>query len=155
MGESVPPAFRRSGGGAGGEANLRSYQAAKDPEEFRQRVYAALSAGASTRDQKAVAHAGRNTAESLHDGWDELTAFQRLEVPSTLNTSFLSTNFIENGFNNVRRKIGRVKRWRVETGQPEKWLAFALGEGEKGFRRIRDAGEMKALMAALKRPTGD
>ena len=319
------PRVRRSGGGTGGEVNLRSYQAAKDPEEFRQRVYAALSAGASTRDQKAVAHAGRSTAsriwekkgsevlaefrrrdisnrewaclmpdgvglgdnllavvalgvtgegekvfldfefgaeesaetacgllkrlrercfkpaegcrlltvldgskalsaavkryfpdavmqrclvhkernirqhlprrswgllaelfkrlrlaegghaameslkelekflktrskgayESLREGWDELTAFQRLEVPSTLNISFLSTNFIENGFNNVRRKIGRVKRWRMETGQPEKWLAFALGEAEKGFKRIRNAGDMKTLMAALKRPTGD
>ena len=130
------PRVRRSGGGGGGEVNLRSYQAAKDLEKFLK-----------TRSKGAY--------ESLRKGWDELTAFQRLEVPSTLNTSFLSTNFIENGFNNVRREIGRVKRWRVETGQPEKWLAFALREAEKGFKRIRNAGGMKTLIAALKRPTGD
>ena len=105
--------------------------------------------------EKFLKTRSKGAYESLHEGWDEITAFQRLEVPSTLNTSFLSTNFIENGFNNVRRKIGRVKRWRVETGQPEKWPAFALGEAEKGFRRIRDAGEMKALKTALKRPAGD
>ena len=88
--------------------------------------------------EKFLKKRNKGAYESLHEGWGELAAFQRLEVTLTLDTGFLSTNFIENGFNNVRSKIGRVKRWRAETGQPEKWLAFALGEAEKGFRRIRD-----------------
>ena len=89
--------------------------------------------------------------KSLREGGDDLTAFHRLNAPSTLNASFLSTNLIENGFNNVRRKIGRVKRWRAETWQPERWMAFAVLAAEGGFRRIRDAGDMPELVEALRR----
>ncbi len=92
----------------------------------------------------------RAALASLMEGGEDLTAFHRLNVPATLNASFLSTNFIENGFNNVRRKIGRVKRWRKETEQPERWMALALTEAEKGFRRVRNAGDMPRLREALK-----
>ena len=92
----------------------------------------------------------RAALASLMEGGEDLTAFHRLNAPATLNASFLSTNFIENGFNNVRRKIGRVKRWRRETEQPERWMALALTEAEKGFRRVRNAGDMPLLREALR-----
>ena len=52
---------------------------------------------------------------------------------------------------NTRRKIGRVKRFRAETDQATRWLAFALVEVEKGFRRISGHADMPKLVAALER----
>ena len=66
----------------------------------------------------------------------ELIALQSLDVPNTLHRNLLSTNAIENSFLNTRRKIGRVTRFRAETDQASRWLAFALVEVEKSFRKI-------------------
>ncbi len=93
----------------------------------------------------------RNAAslESLHEAGDELTAVHCLDVPATLHKSLLSTNSIENSFRNVRRKIGRVSRFRAETDQASRWLAYALLEAEKGFRRIRGYRDLHLLQKAL------
>jgi len=93
----------------------------------------------------------KRALESLEEGGDELLAFHALNVPSTLNVSLLSTNCIENPFRNVRRKIGRVQRWRPETDQPERWMASALLAAEKGFRRIKGWRDLGALKDALNR----
>jgi len=66
----------------------------------------------------------RKAAESLAEAGDELISLHQLGAPSTLHTTLLSTNCIENSFRNVRGKIGRVKRWRAETDQAERWLAY-------------------------------
>ena len=60
---------------------------------------------------------------------------------------------IENSFRNVRRKLGRVTRFRAETDQSSRWLAYALDEAEKGFRRIQGHAGLKHLKAALARPS--
>jgi putative transposase len=65
----------------------------------------------------------------------------------------LSTNVIENSYRNVRRKLGRVTRYRAETDQASRWMAYALGEAEKGFRRIQGYAGLKHLKAALARPS--
>ena len=88
---------------------------------------------------------------SLHEAGEDLIALHKLEVPSTLHASLLSTNLIENSFRNVRRKLGRVTRFRVETDQSSRWLAYALDEAEKGFRRIQGYAALKHLKAALAR----
>ena len=70
--------------------------------------------------------------KSLHEAGADLIALHRLEVPSTLHRNLLSTNAIENSFRNTRRKLGRVTRFRAETDQATRWLAFALTEvGER------------------------
>lgn len=89
--------------------------------------------------------------KSLHEAGEDLIALQSLEVPNTLHRNLLSTNAIENSFLNTRRKIGRVTRFRAETDQATRWLAFALVEVEKGFRRISGHADMPSLIAALKR----
>ncbi len=61
-----------------------------------------------------------------------LIALQSLEVASTLRRNLLSTNAFENSFRNTRNKLGRVTRFRAETDQARRWLAFALLEAEKG-----------------------
>lgn len=89
---------------------------------------------------------------SLHEAGEDLTALQSLEVPNTLHRNLLSTNAIENSFLNTRRKIGRVTRFRAETDQATRWLAFALVEVEKGFRRISGHADLPKLIEALKKP---
>ena len=89
---------------------------------------------------------------SFHEAGDELIALHMLAVPSTLHTSFLSTNLIENSFRNTRRKLGRVTRFRAETDQASRWLAYALLEAEKGFRRIQGHRDLHHLAKSLERP---
>jgi len=86
---------------------------------------------------------------SLEEAGDELITLQSLNVPNTLHRNLLSTNAIENSFLNTRRKIGRVTRFRAETDQATRWLAFALVEVEKGFRRISGHADLPHLITAL------
>ncbi len=98
---------------------------------------------------------GRKNAEalsSLRESGEELIALHVLGVPSTLHKSLLSTNLIENSFRNTRRKLGRVTRFRAETDQASRWLAYALLEVEKGFHRISGWRDLPALSRALERP---
>ena len=88
---------------------------------------------------------------SLVEGGDELFALQSLDVPNTLHRNLLSTNAIENSFLNTRRKIGRVTRFRAETDQATRWLAFALVQVEKGFRRISGHADLPTLIEALEK----
>jgi len=88
---------------------------------------------------------------SLREAGDDLIALQSLNVPNTLHRNLLSTNAIENSFRNTRRKLGRVTRFRAETDQATRWLAFALTEVEQGFRRISGHRDMPQLVAALTR----
>lgn len=89
--------------------------------------------------------------KSLREAGEDLIALHRLEVPNTLHRNLLSTNAIENSFRNTRRKLGRVTRFRPETDQATRWLAFALTEVEKGFRRISGYQDLPSLIAALER----
>lgn len=86
---------------------------------------------------------------SMEEAGDELLAVHGLGAPSTLNTTLLNTNCIENPFRNVRAKIRRVSRWRAETTMASRWLAYALLEAERGFRRINHCADMKRLAKIL------
>ena len=100
---------------------------------------------------------GKRNAEalaSLREAGDELIALHRLGVPATLHKNLLSTNLIENSFRNTRRKLGRVTRFRAETDQASRWLAYALLDVEKGFRRLSGWRDLPALARALERPPG-
>ena len=96
---------------------------------------------------------GKNAAAlaSFREAGEELIALHLLGVPSTLNKSLLSTNLIENSFRNVRRKIGRVTRFRAETDQASRWLASALLSVEKGFRRLIGYRDLPRLAECLER----
>ena len=67
----------------------------------------------------------------------------------------MSTNLIENSFRNTRRKLGRVTRFRAETDQASRWLAAALLEAEKGFRRLMGYKDLPRLAEALARRKAD
>jgi len=86
---------------------------------------------------------------SLDEAGDELLAVHRLGAPGTLNKTLLNTNCIENPFRNVRTKLRRVSRWKSETLMASKWMAYALLEAERGFRRINGFADMKTLAEIL------
>ena len=88
---------------------------------------------------------------SLEEAGEELIAVQTLGCPGELHTTLLSTNAIENSINNIRRKTGRVKRWRSETNQAEKWIAFGMLEAEKGFKRVKGHKRLDDFLRKLKR----
>lgn len=91
--------------------------------------------------------------DSLLEAGDDLTALHRLNVPNTLHLNLLSTNAIENSFRNARRKLRRVTRFRPETDQASRWLAFSLLDAEKGFRRISGYAHLRDLIAELEKPS--
>jgi len=70
----------------------------------------------------------RNAAASLafRDRKEALLAFHRLDVPSTLNITFLSTNLIENVLRNWREATGNVKRWNEKEDMVSRWMASGL-----------------------------
>jgi len=90
--------------------------------------------------------------EALEARRDVILAFHRLNVPATLNVTFLSTNHLENVMGNARGTIGRICRWHDETNQVARWMAVALLRAQSGFRRISGHKQLGELLAALARP---
>lgn len=139
------------------ERNLRRYLRRSDYPELsllfdRLRKAEGEEAGGEALSELERFLSSRNASalESLREAGDEMICLHRLNVPATLNASFLSTNLIENPFRNVRRKTDRVCRWRKETNQASRWLAMALLEAEKGFRRLRNHKDLIKLHEALR-----
>ena len=86
---------------------------------------------------------------SLQEARGDLVAWYRLDGPATLNRTFLSTNHIENAMRNLRKHLGRVKRWRPETDMATRWVASGLWIAQRGFRRVHGHKDLPALAAKL------
>ena len=139
------------------ERNLRRYLRKSEQPELtrhfdRLRKAQGAVAGREAYNDLERFLTGRNEAalQSFQECGEELIALHALNVPSTLNTSLLSTNLIENPFRNVRRKTERVCRWRKDTNQASRWLSMALLEAESGFRRLRNHRDLTILHGALR-----
>ena len=142
------------------ERNVRRFLRRKDYKELarhfdRLRKAQGLAAGqeALREMERFVGERNRAALESLREAGDELLALHRLEVPATLNVSFLSTNLIESPFQHMRKNLERVCRWDAATDMPSRWLAYGLTESERGFRRVRHFGDLKALREKLAKPS--
>jgi len=140
------------------ERNLRGYLPRKYWSELaalfkRLRRGQGREAAESAREEIRVFLENKNqqARDSFEEAGEELIALHCLEVPSTLNTTFLSTNCIENAIKNLRRHIGRVCRWRKETDQARLWVGSGLSLAQKGFRRIRGYRDLEKLEQALQR----
>lgn len=97
----------------------------------------------------------RNAAAALclKEKQESLLAVHRLNLPSTLNTTLLSTNLIENMLRNWREATGNVKLWKEKGDMISRWMASGLLWAEAGFRKIRHYQDLPALEQALKLPT--
>ena len=116
---------------------LRFCRSSKEAES----VVADLRKFLEKRSEQAVS--------SLDEAGDELTNFFKLGAAPALYTTLLSTNCIENSFNNVRKKLGRVTRWRPETEQGSFWMAISMTEAQKTFHRIKGHVHMQSLIEGL------
>ena len=130
------------------------------PEDLRKSIGAALSEAYRTKDvaraRRLLSHCATSlqsshpsAAASLREGLDETLTVMGLCLPPALVRTLATTNPIENLMNCVRRVSGRVKRWRGGE-MILRWMGAALGEAQKGFRRLKGHAGMKKLVAALR-----
>lgn len=89
-----------------------------------------------------------SAANSLREGLDETLTVLDLNVGLTLTRTLSSTNPIENLNGSIRRISKRVKHWRGGS-MAMRWVASALLEAEKTFRRVKGYGEMSRLVSSL------
>jgi putative transposase len=87
---------------------------------------------------------------SLEEADMETLTVIRLKARTALRKTLLSTNPIESAFGKVRAKTARVKRWRKNGDQIERWSSACLLEAEKGFRAIRGVKDLADFMLQLK-----
>jgi transposase-like protein len=90
-----------------------------------------------------------SAAASLREGLDETLSVLRLGLPKTLCRTFSTTNAIENLNGTLRRVTRNVKRWRNEA-MIRRWVALAVAEAQRGFRRVKGHQSMHSLVAALR-----
>lgn len=138
------------------ERNIRSYLSKRHHSELA-RLFSLLRKAEGAEAGREVVNdirdflkgKSKSALESLEECGEDLIALHTIGAPSTLNKTLLNTNCIENAFNNVRRKTGRVKRWRPDTNQAERWMGFSMLEAEKGFNRIRGYSDIPILLEKL------
>ncbi len=124
-------------------------------EEVRPCMRAAWGEGAEEGIQRLKKRAGQlkrwhpKAAASLLEGLEETFTLNRLGLPASLRRSLESTNLIESPFSGLRRCTGRVGRWR-SGGMVVRWVASALLEAEKGFKRISAWEDLPALQDRLR-----
>ena len=95
-----------------------------------------------------------DAAASLLEGLEKCFTINRLEVPVSLHRCLATTNLIESPHSGMRRRTGRVCRWRP--GVAKRWMAAAFLDMEKHFRRImgyRGLWAMKAILDGSKPAT--
>jgi transposase-like protein len=90
-------------------------------------------------------------AESLEEAEGETLTVIAFGVTAALRKTLLSTNPIESAFSRVRSKTGRVRRWRKDRDQIERWAGAALRDAEKRFQKIRGAKDLPSFVAQLRR----
>jgi transposase-like protein len=123
----------------------RLFEQLRKVQGLEQAEAAAAAIRAFLKDKNAQAR------ESLEEAGEDLLRLFHLQVPNSLHRTLLSTNSIENVFKNLRRHLGRVCRWREDTGQADRWMASGLELAQRGFRRISGYEDIDHLTAALRR----
>ena len=98
----------------------------------------------------SLEHDHPGAAASIREGLDETLTVQRLGLTGALQRTLRTTNIIENLNGSVEHYSRNVKRWRG--GQMiQRWVASALVEAEKHFRRVRGYRDLQHLVGALGR----
>ena len=90
-----------------------------------------------------------SAAGSLLEGLDEMFTINRLGLPKALRRCLGSTNVIESPNSGIRSRTRRVKNWR-DHAMVVRWVAAALLDMEKRFKRIMGYQQLWVLDAKLK-----
>ncbi len=93
-----------------------------------------------------------SAAGSLREGMAETFTVNRLGLPGALRRCLCTTNVIESPNSGIRRRTGRVSRW-MDGSMLLRWVASALIETEKSFRRIMGWKQLWILQTYLDNPT--
>jgi transposase-like protein len=135
------------------------------PESMRPRVRRALEEAYALEDatlakrrlEQLAAGLERphpGAAASLREGLDDVLTLQRLGVTGALYRTLRSTNAIENLNGGIGHFARHVRRWR-DGRMLVRWIATALQEVGRGFRRVRGYRDLRALVRALDRLSMD
>jgi putative transposase len=128
------------------------------PEEQKDQVKAAMRASYKLEAKQGMARLQKladwleqeqpAAANSLREGLEECFTINRLGVPPSLHRCLATTNLIESPQSGVRRRTGRVCRWR-DAAMVERWVAASFLATEKNFRRImgwKDLWQLEAIL---------
>lgn len=90
-----------------------------------------------------------SAAASLREGLDETLTVMHFKLPSWLERTLSTTNAIEFVNSRIRKTTHNVTKWSGGT-MVLRWLAVALVEASKTFRKLRGYKGMPTLVAALR-----
>ena len=93
-----------------------------------------------------------SAATSLLEGLEEMFTVSELGLPGSLRRCLCTTNIVESSQSSVRRRTGRVSRWR-DGKMVVRWAAASYLDAEKRFRRIMGHEHLWILASALGRTT--
>lgn len=90
-----------------------------------------------------------SAAASLREGLDETLTVMRFGLPMWLERTLSTTNMIEHVNSRIRKTTHNVTKW-DGGAMVLRWVAVALVEASKTFRKLRGHAGMPKLVAALK-----
>lgn len=136
--------------------NVVDYIAQAEQPGVRQRLQRALraeSAAVARRQLDALVRQLEarypSAVASLREGLDELLTVLDLPVNGLLRRALVTTNAIESVIGRVRHVHRNVKRWRG-AAMVVRWAVAGLTEAARGFKRIKGATDMRALVNVLR-----
>ena len=135
--------------------NLQRHLAKPYRPEAHRRLMTALeqTSYADARRMLRELEAWRRTknesaAESLVEAFEELLTLHRVQVPTLLRKTLLSTNPIESMFSLVRHSERNIKRTRGSR-MLQRWLGTVLLACEGRFRKVKGYAEIVPVMAKI------
>jgi len=140
------------------ERNVMRYLPPSQHAEFRRRfklVHSMTRFSDAKLELERLIHwlSERNfeAATSLEESEGETLTVIALGASAALRRTLSSTNPIESLFSRVRARTRRVRRWRKDTDQIERWAGSCLLEAEKKFRAVRGVAELNAFVAEVRK----
>lgn len=131
------------------------------PDSMKDTVKATMNAAYRLDSEKGMARLEElakmlevphpSAAGSLREGLAETFTVNRLGLPGALRRCLCTTNVIESPNSGIRRRTGRVSRWK-DGSMVLRWVASALIETEKSFRRIMGCEQLWMLKSYLDNP---
>ena len=132
------------------------------PDSMKETVKATMNAAYRLDSDKGMARLNElgkmletlhpSAAGSLREGLAETFTVNRLGLPGALRRCLCTTNVIESPNSGIRRRTGRVTRW-TDGSMVLRWVASALTETEKSFRRIMGYEQLWMLKTHLDNPS--
>jgi transposase-like protein len=136
--------------------NVLSYLNQEHQEQYRgklQRAYSEPDYQTAKSKLKEIMielmKINRSAARSVEEGLEETLTLHRLGLVEQLGRSFTTTNLIENLNSQLKKYIGRVKRW-MNSDMRSRWMAVALLQIERRMRKVNNYEKLHLLRTALK-----